>query len=315
MSTRPSLPSDSPSLEYGDKPLPTLPGIQTLGSYMLELINHDRTRHGISRVAPGSNEAAQLHAEDMWKHKYISHWTTDGQKPYMAYTVAGGRGVIGENIATSDLYADDTFEVIAGVILGKMQHDPAETIRSLQWGMMYDDAGSDWGHTRTTLSSEYEFVNIGVAYDESGLYLAQHFEANRVTTEEALLDSHGRLSIRAVSHKSGLKLSQVLVFEDEWPVRRAGWDLRAESPDSYGTGGGFQPGGSAPSAIVIRPVRAGYYYENLPKNVFVADEWSEASDSIKINAQISAPESRIVYTIALTDADGDVHSTHSIFFR
>jgi uncharacterized protein YkwD len=50
-------------------------------------------------VLLSNNRAAQLHAENMLNTKILSHWTTDGMKPYMKYTVYGGTGHVGQNVA------------------------------------------------------------------------------------------------------------------------------------------------------------------------------------------------------------------------
>ena len=45
----------------------------------------------------GSNDAAQLHTESASKHCTGAHWGTDGLKPYMRYSLAGGYQANGEN--------------------------------------------------------------------------------------------------------------------------------------------------------------------------------------------------------------------------
>ena len=57
--------------------------------YMLELINIERQRAGLSPVGLGSNAAAQLHAESELEHCSSSHWGIDGLKPYMRYSLGG----------------------------------------------------------------------------------------------------------------------------------------------------------------------------------------------------------------------------------
>jgi len=52
----------------------------------LDLINKDRADFGLPPVELSSNQAAQAHAEDVFSTKKISHWMTNGEKPYMTYT-------------------------------------------------------------------------------------------------------------------------------------------------------------------------------------------------------------------------------------
>ncbi|MBI4329204.1 MAG: hypothetical protein HY685_05000, partial [Chloroflexi bacterium] len=62
----------------------------------LSLINNDRAKFGLPPVALGSNQAAQLHADDMLEHQYLGHWWVDGRKPYMVYTQTGGTSYVAE---------------------------------------------------------------------------------------------------------------------------------------------------------------------------------------------------------------------------
>ena len=46
----------------------------------------------------------------------------------------------------------------------------------MQWGMMYDDAESDWGHRDNILNPFHNKVSIGIAYNNNAIYLVQDFE-------------------------------------------------------------------------------------------------------------------------------------------
>jgi len=74
---------------------------QELFEYALELINKDRRTAGLDPVVLNYNKAAQLHAEDMLDNLFLSHWGTDGFKPYMRYTAGGGINYEVENSAYS----------------------------------------------------------------------------------------------------------------------------------------------------------------------------------------------------------------------
>lgn len=43
------------------------------------------------------------------------------------------------------------------------------------FSLVYDDANSDWGHRDNILHEDYRRVGLGVAFDESYLYLVQDF--------------------------------------------------------------------------------------------------------------------------------------------
>jgi hypothetical protein len=54
-------------------------------------------RFNIPPVKLSENTAAQLQAEDMLRTRLISHHTSDGMKPYMKYTILGGKGYVAQN--------------------------------------------------------------------------------------------------------------------------------------------------------------------------------------------------------------------------
>ena len=62
----------------------------TLVEYALTLINQARTDAGLNEVVLDDNTAAQSHAENSAAICTRGHWDTDGLKPYMRYTLAGG---------------------------------------------------------------------------------------------------------------------------------------------------------------------------------------------------------------------------------
>ena len=134
----------------------------------MDLINRDRADHNLPPVALGSNPAAQLHAQDMLKHDYFGHWWADGRKPYMVYTETGGKSYAAENVASSGWTEREwQAENCDSFFVRCQTPSPLEEIKELQWGMMYDDADSDWGHKDNILGETHLAVNIGIALTES----------------------------------------------------------------------------------------------------------------------------------------------------
>jgi len=70
-----------------------------LVQFALEQVNDDREKHGVPPVNLGNNSAAQKHADDSLEFDYFSHWNSEGVKPYVTYTLFGGRGNVAENIS------------------------------------------------------------------------------------------------------------------------------------------------------------------------------------------------------------------------
>jgi uncharacterized protein YkwD len=72
---------------------------EELVQHVLNRINKDRADFGLLPVELSSNQAAQIHAEDVFGTRQISHWMTNGEKPYMTYTQYDGEGSVQQNVA------------------------------------------------------------------------------------------------------------------------------------------------------------------------------------------------------------------------
>ena len=134
-------------------PTPTPSGedrLTQLRQYALGLINKDRADHGLPPVILGSNDAAQLHAQDMLEHDYFGHWWADGRKPYMVYSQYGGTSYAAENAATSG-FTNQQWNASGcnNFLVRCIVPTPEKAIADLQWSMMYDDAHAI-GVTATT---------------------------------------------------------------------------------------------------------------------------------------------------------------------
>lgn len=137
----------------------------TLAAYALQLINADRAANGTGPVVLGYNQAAQQHSDSMLYYGYFSHFDTQGYKPYMRYTLLGGRGADFENVASS------TF--------GPFVSDSAVEggIRQLEELMVHNDSACcSNGHRYNILDSLHNVVSIGVAYNNNVVYFDEEFE-------------------------------------------------------------------------------------------------------------------------------------------
>lgn len=296
------------------EPPPSTPtSMENLRELALELINADRAKHGVQPVSLGTNQAAQLHADDAIKSGYlVGHWTSDGLKPYMLYRQAGGVGVIAENAAGGGYSPTECEQPL--VVCDRI--DAEEMITDLQYSMMYDDADSDWGHRDTIIDPNYDTVNIGIVLDKYQLAFYQHFEYNGLTYEsEPTLDgSVLTLQGRPIhSHVIG----GLAVYYDAPPTpKRPEEILRLRA---YCAGGGFTDDCDSvrPIAIVLKPPTDGKYYIDLDPEDFVASLWKVHADgSVQIEADIGALTSRTgVYTIVVLADSEDPRplSTYSLF--
>ena len=139
--------------------------------YMLELINAERVKAGVPPVVLGDNIAAQVHAEATLAICSGSHWGSDGLKPYMRYSLAGGYQSNAENgtggsCITSETRSPSGFQYARlGPILTEIEID--------SW--MDSEP-----HRDNILNKHHKKVNIGMAWDEYTLMVFQHFEGDYV---------------------------------------------------------------------------------------------------------------------------------------
>ena len=176
---------------------------------MLELINAERLKAGVGTVVLGDNIAAQLHAEDSLENCYSSHWSLDGLKPYMRYTLAGGYQSNGENGSGRDycITASQGYRAIASV-----HHEIREAME-------------DWmespGHRANILRPWHKKVNIGLAWDSYNVSAVQHFEGDSVEYDHLPSIKDGVLSVYGtVKHGVHLGNSRdlsVMIFYDPPP--------------------------------------------------------------------------------------------------
>ena len=185
--------------------------------HMLDLINHARERNGLRPVVMGTNNVAQIQAESLLRDCVLSHWGTDGLKPYMRYSLAGGYQVNGENVSSRNECG------LADTWLG-WNEEPME---------MVNDAVEGWlespGHRETMLSPEFRKVNIGLAWDRNTFKAIQHFEGDYVeyTTlpviEDGILELGGNLG-RDYRFAGPVPLMAVIIY-DPRPRRLTGGQL------------------------------------------------------------------------------------------
>ncbi len=260
---------------------------EELIAYALSLINSDRQAANVPNVTLSSVGAAQVHADEMFKNGYFSHWDLEGYKPYVRYTLADGYGAVTENIATQ-----------SGSSL-----DAKAAIRDLEWSMMNDDVGSNWEHRNNILNVFHNRVSIGIAYDDESFYLVQDFEDDYV--EWANLGVSNGIAVLAGSFTtSNLTVEQVDIYFDDWSNLTIA-DL--ENPPyngSYDTGTFV---GSVSDSTLI-----------LTEGIFTTPElWSQSGNSFKIDFSLSPFFSHCgkgIYTLRLWSDSGQCLTNYSVFF-
>jgi uncharacterized protein YkwD len=143
----------------------------TLAQFALDQINADRAANGTGPVSLTYNQAAQQHADSMLYYGYFSHFDTQGYKPYMRYSLLGGRGADFENVAFFS-YSVNHYTSTSAV---------EESIKTLEHSMVYDDVTCCAnGHRYNILDSLHNHVSIGVAYNGTDVFFDEEFENNYI---------------------------------------------------------------------------------------------------------------------------------------
>jgi uncharacterized protein YkwD len=174
---------------------------EELANFALNLINTNRKTKGLQSVRLSSIRSGQMHAEDMLRNHYFSHWNMNGYKPFMRYTLAGGQGAVAENIAWEGKF---------GSTLGL---EVKAAIEGLEYKMMYDDASSNWGHRDNILNPFHNKVSIGIAYDGNNVFFVEDFEDDYVNW--CLLRVNGdHVTMEGEIQTSQLTVQSVCIFYD-----------------------------------------------------------------------------------------------------
>ena len=164
--------------------------------HMLDLINEARSRAGVPPVVMGTNNVAQIQADQLLEDCVSSHWGTDGLKPYQRYSLAGGYQVNGENFSGHGECG------LADTLLS-WNDDPMEMVADSVAGLLDSP-----GHRETMLSPEYRKVNIGLAWDRNVFKVVQHFEGDYVefdvlpVIEDGVSRTGGETHPRTLLHRA-----------------------------------------------------------------------------------------------------------------
>jgi uncharacterized protein YkwD len=259
-----------------------------LVDYALSLINSDRQDYGLQNVTLSNIDSGQRHAENLLEANVLSHWDTNGYKPYMRYTLVNGKGSVSENAAWAYNSAGiNLFEAIA-----QLEHD-----------MMYDDASSNWGHRDNILNAFHNKVSIGIAYDHTNVYFVEDFEDDYVSWSTLTLAT--QVVMQGTILKEGESISQVAIYFDN-PT-----PLTTQQLDNPPYDSGYDSGTYV--GMAVSPPPSGAHY--LPPEegiLIVADTWSETEHNFNIRFDMSTVFTQYgkgVYTLYLwTDSDNHLTS-------
>ena len=166
--------------------------LESAREYALQLVNDARTANGLNPVTLNDNEAAQSHADDMRANCVTGHWGTDGLKPYMRYTLAGGEQYSSENVSGSDYCPPDPYRYVNMTF--------RESLDVAMRGLMNSP-----GHRRNILDPKHLQVNIGISSKHPNFWLVQLFVGDYVEYVEPPDFDDGELTLSG-SVKNGANI-------------------------------------------------------------------------------------------------------------
>jgi uncharacterized protein YkwD len=251
--------------------------LEQLREYALDKINDDRKNFDLPPVALSNSIASQIHAEDVFRTGKISHWMTNGEKPYMTYTRTGGSDSVFQNIAIGGYW---NYEAC----LSESDNDctifnPYESIDTLEYEMVYNDVECcDDGHKYNILDPDHNLVSIGIAYNDYFFVIVQNFENDYVELDAPILgggkddDPGGTLVNITGEISQGYRVFGITINYDELPSR-SGYELNKDK--------NYYDGGETIAAV--QPTNASIDYE---KEYLVGSSYStiEATTWIEKNS-------------------------------
>jgi uncharacterized protein YkwD len=177
---------------------------------ILEMINEERE---VEKVPPVqlddfATDVATEHAVDMVSNEFISHWGSDGLKPYHRYALAGGTHATEENVSA----IDGTWSTKAK----DLKQDTAYLhVRLYQEKPPFD------GHRRTILRPQHTHVGIGLALKDLRLRMVELFVGKYVDVQPIKPEAKAgaRLSFSGKIMRPAYSLHHVEVYYEPLPTR------------------------------------------------------------------------------------------------
>ncbi|HYA56136.1 MAG TPA: CAP domain-containing protein [Nitrososphaerales archaeon] len=259
----------APDIQNGSADIAYPSDYCTLASYALGLINQDRGANGTGPVTLDYNQAAQQHADSMLYYGYFSHFDTQGYKPYMRYSLLGGRGADFENVA---YYYFSVPHFVST--------DSVETaVKELEYSMVYNDSSCcDNGHRYNILDPLHNQVSIGVAYNSTTVYFDEEFENNYInlnfTVAPASASDPYYVTLEGVPTGSFPSPNSLYVAFDTSPAAMTPGQLNS-GPHEYGPG-------SLVGGVLPRVGFFGDCGQFTSGTTVCADTWEVTSNTVEI---------------------------------
>jgi uncharacterized protein YkwD len=149
---------------------------------LLNQVNAERAAASLSELKLDelACSVANDHARDMVTNEFLSHWGSDGRKPFHRYGLAGGTAAVQENCsAASDIESVSPLRVL-------------NDLRDMHESMLNEVPPKD-GHRRTILDPYHTHVGFGVALNGRSLRLDELYLVATEAKRGATIRVSGRL--------------------------------------------------------------------------------------------------------------------------
>jgi hypothetical protein len=139
---------------------------------LLDQLNAERVGAGLSllKLDEHACEVAAQHARDMVTGQFLSHWGSDGRKPYHRYSFAGGVDALQENVSSA--------EGVASLTPAGIQRDLFDMHAS-----MFAELPPNDGHRKTIVYPHHTHVGFGIAIRDRSLRLDELYLSRYVEIE------------------------------------------------------------------------------------------------------------------------------------
>ena len=226
---------------------------------LLQLINEERE---VEKLKPLefdelATKVATEHAHDMSTLDFASHWGSNGLKPYMRYSFAGGWHATKENVSA----ADNTWSM-----------RPADLIQDTNYlhVRLYQERPPKDGHRQAILAPQNTHVGFGLAVEKLRLRLVELFVAKYIDVKSTKHNARPKETLQFSGRLLNLNywLNTIEVFYEPLPSAP---DLEwLRQPRSY----------SLPDeSVVLRPKLKGplTYADRVPGVIDVRPDGSFSS--------------------------------------
>ena len=152
-------------------------------AHVIADLNRARLAVGGSALQIGTNDAPQLHAENMLTHCYTSHWDTQGRPPHLRYAQHGGLAHNGENV-----FSDNE----CGYPDTNTQNNPGTAAAA---DMALTALLNSPGHRLTMLDPAFTKVSVGLAWNAHTYKAVHQFESEAPTMPAPPSITDGELTL------------------------------------------------------------------------------------------------------------------------